>query len=334
MKKLILFLLSLFFGICLSVFIYNLVGWQEIKNAFVNFGLMQGLTILVLTLLITILAVKRWQEILKGGGEEISFFDAFKAYLAGFSIIFFAPVLFLGGEILRAYALKEKYSVAWVKSIASIIIDRVLEWSVNLVVIILGALYFVGKVHLFPSGFILPFGIALSFFIVIITLFYLRVFKKKSIIAFLGNAFNEDLNGEPQEIEKEIFSFFNGKKRLMWRVLILSVVRMFIMYVRTLALIMFLGESIAMKNVLPVLSFNLLAATIPIPAATGAHELAQWIAFKSLKLKVSLSTAFVIILRGAETIIALVGLLILSRLGFDLLKNRLFKATNQFNRNE
>ncbi len=330
----ILFLLSLFFGICLSVFIYNLVGWQEIKSAFVNFGLTQGLIILILTFLITIIGAKRWQEILKGGGAEISFFDVFKAYLAGFSIIFFAPVLFLGGEIIRVYALKEKHSVAWAKGISSIIIDRVLEWSVNLAIIILGALYFVGKIHLFPVSFIVLFGMALSFFIIMITLFYLRVFKKKSIIAFLGNAFNGDLNGEPQEIEKEIFTFFNAQRGVMWRALILSVIRVLIMYVRVLVLIMFLGETITIQQVLPVLSFSLLAATVPIPAAAGAHELAQWIAFKSLGLKVSLSTAFAIILRGAETIIALIGLLILSRLGFDLLKNRLFKVADKLNNAE
>ncbi len=331
MKKLIPFLLSLLFGICLSVFVYNLVGWQEIKNAFVNFGLVQGLVILILTLLISILGAKRWQEILKGGGANISFFDVFKSYLAGFSVIFFAPVLFLGGEILRVYTLKEKHSIVWVKGISSIIIDRVLEWSVNLAAIILGTFYFIGKINLFPLSYVVLFGIALSFFIIIIILFYLRVFKKKSMIAFLGNAFNGDLNGEPQEIEGEIFTFFNAKKGIMWRALILSVIRMLVMYVRVLFLMMFLGESTAVHYVLPVLSFSLLAATVPIPAAAGAHELAQWIAFKSLGLRVSLSTAFAIILRSAEAIVALIGLLILSRLGFDLLKNRLFKTTDKLN---
>jgi len=332
MKKAILFLLSLFLGICLSIEIYKTIGWPEIKISIVNFNPQQGLIILALTFLITLIGALRWHEILKGERASIPFFDTFKSYLAGYSIIFLAPALVLGGEFIRAYILKQKNSIAWSKSAASIIIDRVLEWSINLVIIIIGLTVFFGKVCLLPLNLTMLFGGLILFFIVILTFFYTKVLKKESLIASLGKLFNKDLNGEPQETEKEIFTFFNINNSTMWKAGALSLLRILIMYLRAFILIIFLKQQTTIWCALPVLCFSLLALTVPTPAGTGSHELAQVFAFKALGFSASSATAFVIIIRIAEAIIALIGLVFLSRLGIDLFKNYLFKEENGKNK--
>lgn len=332
MKKAILFLLSLFLGTCLSIEVYRAIGWTEIKNFIVDFNLQQGLVILGFTFLITLIGALKWHEILKGEGASLSFFDTFKSYLAGYSIIFLAPALFLGGEFIRAYILKQKNSIAWSKSAASIIIDRVLEWSINLVVIIIGLIAFFSKVCLLPVNLTLLFGGLILFFIVILTLFYTKVLKKESLVASLSKLFNRDLNGGPQETEKEIFSFFNIRNRAMWKAGALSLLRMLAMYLRTFVLIVFLKQPINIWCALPVLCFSLLALAVPIPAGAGSHELAQVFAFKALGFSVPSATVFAIIIRIAEAIIALIGLIILSRLGITLLKNYLLKGENGKNK--
>ena len=96
MKKLLLFLASLLIGIALFIWIGKAIGWQEIKSAFLAFTGWQGIVILAVTLLIILIGNWKWLEILKGEGVEISFRGLLRPYVAGFSVMFLAPVLFWG----------------------------------------------------------------------------------------------------------------------------------------------------------------------------------------------------------------------------------------------
>jgi len=105
----------------------------------------------------------------------------------------------------------------------------------------------------------------------------------------------------------------------------ISFLRAIITYLRTWFLIFFLGKNIGGLTALSILGFSCLATMIPIPTALGSHEAIQIFAFNSLGLGLSTATAFTMIIRGAELSIALIGGMILFRLGTSLLKNTLSK---------
>jgi len=75
---------------------------------------------------------------------------------------------------------------------------------------------------------------------------------------------------------------------------------------------------------------------IPIPADLGSHEAIQAFAFNSLGFSASAGTAFALITRGAELILAMFGIMVLFHLGLELMKNTLFKKTEKIvlNKNE
>ena len=321
MRGFFLFFISLLIGTGLFIWIAKTVGWQEIKNAFLVFTGWQGMIILSLTFLMALIGIWRWKEILKGGGTNISFFDLLRPYLAGFSVMFLAPILFLGGEIFRGYVLKERNSIPWSKGMASVIIDRILEWTANLVVVFFGISFFLLTIGLPPIKLIIILGGVFLFLLVGITFFYFKSFKKESMIGF----FLRNNNNQPLEAEKEIFNFFKPKKKAMWKGFSLSFLRAGIMLFRSWLLILFLGKSIGGLEALSILGFSYLAVMIPIPAALGSHEAIQILAFNSLGLGVSRATVFTMIIRGAELITALVGTFILFRLGIKLLERSLFK---------
>ncbi len=321
LRNILLFLLSVFTGILLFVWVYNIVDWEEIKNIFITFSINQGLIIFGLTLLIALMGSWRWQEILKGENVKLSFFDLFYPYLAGFSIIFLAPILVLAGETLRIIILKEKNLISWSKSTISIIIDRVLEWTTNLIIIFLGVLFFIFKIGLPPKNLSLTFGTVFFIFVAITFFFYIKILKKESILKIFSKRFYRSFEGKPEEIESRIFDFFRIKNKLMWQMFFLSFVRAIVMYVRTWLLIIFLGTKIALLPALSILSFTLLAVIIPIPAALGSHEAIQVFAFNSLGLNISSATAFTLIIRASETILALIGLIILFKLWGFLVNN-------------
>ena len=73
MKTLLLFLASLLIGVGLFFWIAGIVGWGEIKNAFLAFTGWQGLVILGLTFLMALVGTWKWKEILKGRRERVKF---------------------------------------------------------------------------------------------------------------------------------------------------------------------------------------------------------------------------------------------------------------------
>jgi len=337
MKKLLLFLISLLVGVGLLVWIGETVGWQEIKNAFLVFAGWQGLVIFGLTLLMMLIGNWKWMEILKGENIKISFRELFRPYLAGFSVMFLAPILLLAGEIFRGYILKAKNFVPWSKGMASVFIDRIIEWTANLLVIFLGVLFFLYTIGLPPRNLAIIFGGTFLFFAIGIFLFYFKTIKRESMVRFFLRILNLERYNHANsilDIEKEIFDFFKPKKMAMWRGFGLSFLRAAAMYLRAWLLILFLGKTTGGLSALSILGFTYLAAMIPIPTALGSHEAIQTFGFNSLGLGASTATAFTMIIRGAELIIALVGVVILFRLGIDLLKNTLFKKLNNFKKDE
>lgn len=331
MKKFLFFLISLTAGIVLFIWIVKFVGWQNIKSAFLIFTGWKGLIIFGLTLLMMLIGSRKWKEILKGEKINVPFKSLFKIYLAGFSVMFLAPVMLLGGEIFRGYVLKEKNKVPWSKGMASVIIDRILDWTVNLMVIFLGVLIFLLTIGLPPKNLAIIFGGAFLFFLFGISLFYFKVVKRESMAKVILRIFGlENFNHTDSilEIEKEIFDFFSLRNYSMWKSFGLSFLMAGIFYFQTFVLISFLGGKIELISTISILGFIYLAAMIPIPTSLGSHEAIQTCAFGSLGLGAPLAPAFTMIIRGAELLVALIGAIILYRLGVDVLKVSLYKKIN------
>lgn len=321
MKKLFLFLLSLLIGIGLLIWIIESVGWKEIKDAFLVLTGWQGIVIAILTLPVLIIGTLKWKIILKNKGEHISFFNLFRVYLAGFSIMYFLPMVFLGGEIFRGYILTKKRSLDRAKGIASSIIDRVLDWTSIMVIVFLGIIVFLFRIGLPPRRIAVILGGTFLFFLILICFFYFKTFKKESIIkSFLAFFRPKYLDKEPLAVEKEIFLFFNSKNIAMWQGFLLAFLANGIFFLRAWFLIGFLENNIGLLSSFSIFSFSCLAGMIPITAGLGSHEAIQVFVFKSLGLGGGSATAFTMITRGAELIFALLGICIFFRLGSKLLE--------------
>jgi uncharacterized protein (TIRG00374 family) len=329
MKKFLLFLFSLLVGTGLFFWILKTVGWQEIKKVFLVFTGWQGLIILLLTFLMALVGTWKWQEILKGLDAKIPLKKLLGAYLAGFSIRYLAPIAIVASEIFQGHILKEMNFIPWSRGMASVVVDRILEWTANLAVIFFGILFFLSKIGLPAQKLCLIFGGALFLFTLLIGFFYFKSFKRESMAKAIARVFNHRLDSQPLEIEMEIFNFFKPRKKTMWKGFILAFLRAGIMWFRAWLLIVFLGKSIQALPSLSVLGFSYLASTIPIPAAIGSHEAVQAFAFNSLGMGVGAGTAFTMIIRAAELILALLGLVIVFKLEFELLKKLLFRKVEK-----
>lgn len=320
MKKALLFLVSFFAGVIIFVCVGKTVGWEGIKSSFLILASWQGAVIFGLTLITILISNWRWNEILRGLEVRISYRHLMGTYLAGFALMYLVPILLWGGELFRGYVLKERNKVLWPKAMASVVIDRIMEWTLNLAVISVGVLFFVHKIG-FPSSKLLII-ISVLFFVLVLAVcfFYFKTIKKESIAKAVGKIFIQKLDNQPLDTEKEIFDFFKFKNKSMWRSFFLSFLRVVLMYLRVWVLVIFLGKNIGGITALAILGFSYLAVMIPIPASLGSHEAIQTFVFKSLNLGTSSATVFTMLIRATEIVFALAGLIILARIWTGLIK--------------
>lgn len=297
--------------------VLQMVGPDEFKRDLEVFKGSDGLIILALSILTIITGAWRWKEVLKGMGTNIPLKKMIAPFLAGFSVMFLAPVLIWGGEALRAYILKTRDDVPWSKGMSSVIIDRILEWTANLAIIFLGGAIFVIRNGI-PSDKMTWLFLALIVLLAVFLIyFFVKCYKKESIVSTIFRKKNLF------DVEKEIFKFFKKSKTAVWKAIFLSFLRALIMYVRVWFLVAFLGKTISAAFALAVLGFSYLAVMIPIPTALGTHEAIQSFAFNSIGLGFSAATAFTMIIRAADLIISLAGIIFLFKFGIIIIKDKI-----------
>ncbi|MEK7503715.1 MAG: lysylphosphatidylglycerol synthase transmembrane domain-containing protein [Patescibacteria group bacterium] len=328
-KRVLFFLFSLLVGLALFGWILNHVGWENIKLALGRFSFQAGLLILLLTVLSALVRSYRWGTILKSQQYHVPLLRIFEYYLSGVSIAFFFPMVIFGGEIFRGYDLKEKYAIPWFKSIASVIIDKILEITVYIAAAAFGIAFFILKVAFIPAKFYFIVFLGTLLIVVLLGVLYFKIIKKESIIRFFLKKLNaKNFNGADTaiEVEKEIFRYFTLKNRkTLWKGIALSILHELILLGRASLLLLFLGQEISVFSIVSIVAFSSLAVLIPIPAALGSHEAVQSFIFNSLGLGTDIAMAFVFIIRGVELALALLGAVFFFKFGVQILQSAVLK---------
>ena len=333
MKRFLLFLASLFIGLIVFILVIGKVGLKSISQVFSLFSGLEGLAIVITTCLICLISIWQWKFILKTQGYNLSKFNLGKIWLAGFAIKYLTPVAFLGAETFKIYSIKKKFSIPWEKSIAAALIEKLLSGSIFLLFSILGIFSFFLLAG-FPSQSIgIIIGGIIFFLVIILSVFYFKIFRKESILRKLLGFFGMKNNKNDEVIlntEKEIFSFFRPKKRWMWKGLGFAFLKYSLVLIRCFLIIFFLGGGVKILTAFAVYAFAGLANFFPVPASLGTLDVAEAFAFGFLGLGSNMGAAFSLILRGAELLVCLVGVVFLAKLGVKLIGAKIVDKTMSY----
>ncbi len=324
MKKILLFLASFIFGIVVFVLVIKEVGFRNIKEALSLFSSLDGLAIFIITCLISLVGILKWRFVLKSQGYNFSFIALGKIWFSTFTISYLTPISLLGGEPYMIYSLKKHFPISWDKNIASVITDKLLDLSIFLLFMILGILSFFFLAGLPPRNLcVVISGIVIILLVFLIT-FYFKVFRKESILKWFLKPIKVEgkSNGLIFDIEKEIFHFFNPRKKWLWKGLCLSFLKYFLVLIRCLLIVYFLGGGMGIFRSSAVLAFVNLASLFPIPASFGSLEAGQAFAFSLLGLGSNMGTAFSMILRGADLLVCLAGAVFLVEFGIKTVTDK------------
>ncbi|MCP6726871.1 MAG: flippase-like domain-containing protein [Patescibacteria group bacterium] len=319
MKRFLLSVFSLIIGVILFGVVIGNVGWQGIWDTIILLSGPKWVLIFLLSTAIWFVSSIRFKRILDGMGYSLPVLVLWPTYLAGFAISFLMPMLILGGELFRAYVIRDRFNIPFQKGAASVLIERLLEMTVLFVIIVFGFLFFFISVGL-PSKELTY--IALGIVITVASLlifFYIRTFKNKSIVRFFSRGTG---NGDILELEREVFRFFTFRNPRFWEGLMWSVIKNLFALARAWLLIIFLGKTISLLPILSILSFFYISMLIPIPAALGIHDAFQAFAFGALGVGASTGAAFALIIRAVEFLLAFIGIILVVPLSINFIKNR------------
>ncbi len=319
-KKFLLLVLSFIFGGVIFSWIIQTVGWEEIQSIFSAIHVWQIATLFLIYLLVPILEGYRWKEILKTQKKKISFKDSSQLGIIAFAINFLFPALFGLTEFFRGYFLKRKKDYLVTKISSSIVIDRIVGWTVNIIIIVVSVFLFFYQTNAIPHDLLINISWFFGFFTICLAVFYFKVFNKSSIVRIFYRFLNSDMRVASQEIEKDVFGFFNLPGRKMIKPFLISAVKDLIMVITIWLLMFFLEIKISFLAALFILGFTYLIVVIPLPASLGTHEAIQIFVFSSLGLKSSSAVAFAMLLRGAGVLISLLGFVLFFRIGGSFLK--------------
>lgn len=319
MKKFIFFFFSTVFGVSLFIFVLKRVGWSEIWAALNILSWWQFFLVTSVLVVGFLLCIWRWKIILKSQGySKIPLTVLLRSKIVGFTLSYLTPSIYFGGEPLRALMLKEENGLDWEANITSIIIDKVLELTINGLIILTGLIYILTYFTL-PSWLswlligILFFCLGLAYF------FYSRTIKKRGFFTSIINFFNlhqiekiKGIQSNLQTIEKYLANFFSHQPRYLMTGLSLSLVGRGLSIVGAWLIIHFLGVEIGLITLLVFMALLYAVFFIPIPGSLGSQEASQALVFALFGLGAHTGIAWILILRAIHLIGVAIGLLVLT----------------------
>ena len=243
-----------------------------------------------------------------------------RAKMIGLTINYLTPVVFIGGEPVRAYSLKQEAKVPLDKGAASIVIDGAIYLSVVFLFFLIGLAYLFSY-FVPPKGFLFVTAGVVIFSITVLYIFYYKTFNGDSeekgffnfFISILGlnkikaiRKIEQGINN----VEQDISYFFKKQKIKLIIAFSLSAAEVLLVLLTYWLVIYFLGYNSGIKQILSVNALITLIFLVPIPAALGSFEISQAFVFPFLGISPAIGISFSLIIRIINLIMICFGMLV------------------------
>jgi len=323
LKKYLIIFVAFLVGLVGLIIIYSKVGVGDTliqlqRLHFWQLGIVVGTSIAMISLTIC-----RWGLILTDlNQKKLSWKSIIKARLGDFAFSYLTPIMYFGGEWVRAYVINKERDVAINLGLTSVFLDRIAEFVSACLFIFAGAVLLVAT-RSFVWG-ILMLIIAIIIFLGLYLAVVLIGFDR--ILSFLVNFLH--LNKIPYHSENvgqttlgERFVFLGSQVDSYFRKsrfkFIFSVFASFLVLViwlwQTKLIVGFLGFHLPWSKIFIIKIFITISMFMPIPANLGSYEGAHLLAFKLFGIPPDSAMALSVINRALDLIWITSGTILISR---------------------
>jgi uncharacterized protein (TIRG00374 family) len=127
-----IFLLAI--GVGLSWLFFRNLNFTELKQTISTGNFSWFYLVMLVSLMVYIIRVLRWQMLIKAVGHKASFANAFSALSIGYFVNFAVPRL---GEVTRCLTLKKQHDIPFMQLLGTVIIERVIDILCLIVILFL-----------------------------------------------------------------------------------------------------------------------------------------------------------------------------------------------------
>lgn len=287
-------------GIALFIAIVLGIGVEKIWSVLLGVNLFYFAIALVFVVILLVIKALKWKILLEAFDLKIGFIDIAKLWLIGFFFGFLSPGKV--GDFYRARYLKQDTGLSTGKSLASVVVERILD---------IGFLFLAGFVGLIIFSFYFQLQESMLFLIVAFFLAFVAVIyllTKKKLLATIARPFfnrlvPEEYKGKIKDNYNEFFEglkVYKGKKSILIKAIVLLLISWVLNFVQVYFIALAFGIDVSFEFLSLILPILFLVEILPISfSGLGTRDATAifFLGFKLIpaELAVSFSLGIVIV---------------------------------------
>ncbi len=318
-KRLSIKLLWLSILITLLYFALRNAPLIDIWNALRQLQLWQIGVIISINAFVIVMMAARWWIIVHAENKSVPFLPLIGYRLSVFGLSYFTPGPQVGGEPLQVLYLQRNHGLTFARATSAVIMDKLLEFLVNFILLGIGAwaIVRVGLVSGNGSRLTLSLiGLAglLILPIVQIILLYHGIMPISRILLRLPFIQKDHASIRLIIVSERMASVFCQKHlRAMFLAIGASALAIAGIVTEYYAMVHFLGIQINAVQIFAALTFMQVAFLMPLPGGLGALEASQVFALGAFGQPASIAISLTLLMRARDILNGGIGLLLAGR---------------------
>ncbi|MCK4968076.1 MAG: flippase-like domain-containing protein [Candidatus Aenigmarchaeota archaeon] len=323
-KSFYLFWISLALGLIILLILFLTADWRTILSKLLLLTAFEFVIIFSIRFSIFLIGVWQWSRVLRSYHYHVSLADLLISSLAERCVTFFTPILYVGGEGVKAYTIKKIAKVPMKEGLASVIVQRVIEFGTIFLFLLLSGIYLI--IQNSPISWLVAvlLGAFILFLLFVILLYagFINLsifFKKKKNMGKINKIFTKII-----EFKDVVIQFFKTNRGVFLNNSLFALLTIFLYLIQFKLIFYFLGYQVSWTGIIAIYIITTIVGFIPIPGALGTYEGSAILIFSALGLTSSLALTFTLINRATFLIIISFGLLTLFQFTFTRMNQLIF----------
>jgi len=279
----------------------------------------QIVIILIINAIVIGLMTARWWIIVRAENRSVPFLPLIGYRLSVFGLSYFTPGPQVGGEPLQAIYLQRKHGLSFARATSAVIMDKLLEFLVNFLLLGIGAWAILRVGLITGNGIKLTLSVIglaalLTWPLLHIILLYGEILPVSSILLRLPFIQRNNKSIRLILVAERMASFFCRRHvRSMFFAIAASLLSILGIAVEYHLMVVFLGLQINTIQILAALTAMQIAFLMPLPGGLGALEASQVFALGAFGQPASAAISLTLLMRGRDILNGGIGLLLAGR---------------------
>lgn len=285
--------------------------WESLKQL----RLWQIVALLAISFIAILFMTLRWWLVVRAENSKIPFVQLIGYRLAAFGMSYFTPGPQVGGEPLQILYLRRNHHMTVARSTSTVIMDKLLEFLVNVLFLAAGLVVVIGQ-GLFPLTGSSIFGGLIPLLLLILVppvhlgLLYFGKYPISSVVRAIQNRVGRKKPLHLVTVSERMAGIFMRRHPwAMFSAILASALAWTCMWAEYWLMAQFILVDMTVWQALAGMAFLQIAFLLPLPAGLGAMEASQVFVMGAMGFPPSTGLTMSLLMRGRDMLIGGLGLL-------------------------